>query len=104
VLCSACGGPSRVYRCGRCGTGVRCIGEPIEPDPAESAGLCSRCYTLGWLAGVPDEDKAAIRAAASRGMLAAVQEARARLGRSLLESVSAVHALCDPAELECAEA
>ncbi len=98
-LCDGCRG--WVYRCTQCEGMTLVFGERADSNRDESSWLCSRCVTRNRLADVAEEDKEAIRTTARSAYLAGVKEARVRLGWSLLESVDAVHVLCDQFEAYC---
>jgi hypothetical protein len=97
LLCPGCRATRRVFRCRVCGQQVMCMGV-LDDDPMLASAVCSTCTMRARAATIGIADREAIRAAADRGVLAAVKVARERLGWSLSEAVSLVHVLSADAE------
>jgi hypothetical protein len=95
MLCPGCARRYREFLCRRCGQRVIGHSEYLDQFPWLASGICSTCQIQERLAGIPEADRAAIRDAAGRGTLAAVKEARKRLGWSITDAVSVVELLRD---------
>jgi hypothetical protein len=74
------------------------LGERAADLPGLAAGVCTFCHMRSVAAALPASDLDAIRVAAECSTLAAVKEARERLGWSLREAILLVHAMCGAPE------
>jgi hypothetical protein len=67
--------------------------ERAGDHPEVLASVCSLCHMQERAAALTVSDRAAILAALDRGRLLAVKEAQRRLGCSISDAVSLVHAI-----------
>jgi hypothetical protein len=93
LLCPVCRGRYREYRCVGCEQrvlfNVEHAGAMLEFD----ADICSLCHMRNRVRGLSEDDREAIRFAATVGVLTGVREVRDRHSWSIPEAVKAVHIL-----------
>lgn len=93
VLCAVCSRRYGEFLCRGCGQRVLYLHESLKWAPWLASEVCSTCRIRERLAGIPEADREAIRAATGRGTIAGIKEARERLGWSIHEAVLAVELL-----------
>jgi hypothetical protein len=93
MLCSGCARRYGESLCRCCGQRVLHLRESPEQPSRLASHTCETCQIRVRVAGIPEPDREAIRAAAGRGTLIGVKEVRERLGWSIREAVSAVELL-----------